>query len=289
MLLGAVHFLLLGGVDHPVRGFYPTLGGKERPENAYPLFREFVLTHQASIIPILEQRLVQTNEVARSSVLLPAYHLVAEEADQELAVIEFGTSAGLNLIFDRYHHTFDPGPSLGPAGSGVHLQCAVRGQGLPDLAMPTVTWRRGLDLNPLDVTNESNARWLEALTWPDEGDRVARLRTAIAEFKTDPPRLDRGGLEQLSTTIADVPADHALCLSHSLMLHQLAPADREAIHEILIEAGRPAYRVAFEFDRDRDGWWLELTMYEGGTCRSTNLAEAHSHGAWIRWVDDGPS
>ena len=47
MILGAVHFLLLRGADHPLKRFYGTLGGTATVENEdpFPDFRDFVLSH----------------------------------------------------------------------------------------------------------------------------------------------------------------------------------------------------------------------------------------------------
>ena len=46
--------------------------------------------------------------------------------------------------------------------------------------VPRVAWRSGLDLNPLDVRNEDDVEWLETLIWPDQPDRLARFRAAVA-------------------------------------------------------------------------------------------------------------
>lgn len=40
--------------------------------------------------------------------------------------------------------------------------------------VPEVTWRAGLDLNPLDVADDDDVRWLERLIWPGEAGRVER-------------------------------------------------------------------------------------------------------------------
>jgi hypothetical protein len=42
--------------------------------------------------------------------------------------------------------------------------------------LPEIVWRRGIDLNPLDVTNDDDMRWLEACIWPDQVHRIERLR-----------------------------------------------------------------------------------------------------------------
>src|ERR1044071_3690083 len=50
LLFGAVHFLLLGGVQHPLVDFYPDLSQNPRPiEDSYPNFRAFCLEHAREI------------------------------------------------------------------------------------------------------------------------------------------------------------------------------------------------------------------------------------------------
>jgi len=284
MLFGAVHYLLLGGIDHPLHRFYSTVGGEAPPEESYPDFRAFVLEHQAEIVPILKERAVQTNEVARSSILLPGYDHVAQESGRGLAIVELGTSAGLNLVFDRYHYSYDPGPAVGDPTSAVNLECIVEGQALPNIDIPNVGWRLGIDLNPVDVTHEPDARWLQALVWPDQPARFHRLEAAISEFNSDPPRLLTGGLDVLQETIADAPTDLALCVSHSFMRSQLDKATRDRFHDILLAADRTVHRVSFEPAADRASWLLECTTYAQGLSASRRLAEAHYHGAWIRWL-----
>ena len=64
------------------------------------------------------------------------------------------------------------------AGAGPELDCDVRGPApLPDRP-PTVAWRGGIDLHPLDVTDEDQMAWLTTLVWPEHDDRRARLRAA---------------------------------------------------------------------------------------------------------------
>ncbi len=67
-------------------------------------------------------------------------------------------------------------------------------------ALPEVAWRAGLDLAPIDVTDDESVSWLESLVWPGEGDRLALLRAAIAVARADPPRVVRGDLRH------DLPA-----------------------------------------------------------------------------------
>ena len=49
----------------------------------------------------------QTNEIARSAMLLPGFLAIAREAGLPLDICEIGSSAGLNLLFDRFAYDFD--------------------------------------------------------------------------------------------------------------------------------------------------------------------------------------
>ena len=103
---------------------------------------------------------MQTNEVARSAALVRG---IAALGRDRIDLLELGTAGGLLLYPDRYHDTpFE------------------------------VVRRRGIDRNPVDVTTEEGARLLEAFVWPDQGDRLARLRAAIEVVRRDPPELIRG-------------------------------------------------------------------------------------------------
>jgi hypothetical protein len=153
----------------------------------YPEFRELVTAHWDEISAEMLVRRTQTNEPARCATLLPALLSLP----QPLALIEVGASAGLCLLPDRYRYDYGSGP-IGPAGSPVVLRCEA-GPAPPD-RVPEIAWRVGIDIAPIDVAEESATRWLEALVWPGEGDRLERLRSALEVAREDPPRLIRGDI-----------------------------------------------------------------------------------------------
>ena len=86
-------------------------------------------------------------------------------------------AAGLCLYPDEYQYRFD-GLSIGPPESLVRIDCAVSGDVPVPAEVPEVVWRAGIDLNPLDVADDDDLRWLESLIWPGQPERVARLRAA---------------------------------------------------------------------------------------------------------------
>src|ERR1700687_1317974 len=64
LFLAAVHFLLLNGIRDPLARFYSTLTTSVLPpEEAYPHFRAFCFKYQQDLLPLLSDRLVQTNEI----------------------------------------------------------------------------------------------------------------------------------------------------------------------------------------------------------------------------------
>jgi len=74
--------------------------------------------------------------------------------------------------------------------------------------MPAVVARVGVDLDPVDVTDADDARWLRACLWPDQPERVARLEAEMALAATAPPLLLQGdAVEVVPDAFARVPAD----------------------------------------------------------------------------------
>ena len=131
LLLAAVHSLLLGGVDHALGAFYPSVTHRAAvpPGDPMPAFRAFCRDYRNALLDLVSTGLVQTNEPRRCTVLLPAFATVARLAGgRPLALIEIGASAGLNLLFDRYGYDYGAGWSVGIPGrlSGSPARCAGR-------------------------------------------------------------------------------------------------------------------------------------------------------------------
>ncbi len=195
LLLAAVHYLLLGGADHELARYYDSValvaGRPFAPPTADvgPVFSHFCLDHRAALLNLLATRRTQTNEVGRSAALLPALcAIAAQEPDgPPLALLDLGTSAGLNLHFDHFHYLYRQRSDgaiqeAGDPASGVTLECTVRGElaDLPPLHHPpALVTRAGLDASPIDPTTEDGARWLLACLWPDNLPRFTRMKAAL--------------------------------------------------------------------------------------------------------------
>src|SRR5580658_4347102 len=87
---------------------------------------------------------------------------------------------------------------------------------LPDTSISPPT-------NPLDVRNPDDMTWLETLVWPDQPERLARLRAAIQVARTDPPRIVAGDLlTSLPSLAAEAPKDATLVVFHTAVLAYVA-------------------------------------------------------------------
>jgi hypothetical protein len=294
LFFAAVHYLLLGGIDHPLAAFYPDLAPQPAPFTAaYPVFRDFCLEHSQEIRLLVHTRRVQTNEVGRCAGLLPAFEMIRRRCGgRPLALVEIGTSAGLHLLWDRYHYDYGPAGTVGDPSALVRLVCEPRGPYPPPLPplMPEVAYRVGIDIAPIDLYGEQATRWLRALIWPEHADRRQLLAAALTMAQEDPPRIVGGDAEDvLPQVLAEVPADAMLCVFDSFTLNQVPRIKRERILARLTEhaAVRDLYRVA------QEGWSLtepphvELSTYHKGTVSRERLAYCESHGRWIEWLRPG--
>lgn len=292
MLFAAVHYLLLYGSPHPLRRFYGSITETPAPpDDAYPSFHDFCLAYADAIRPLLAERRVQTNEVRRCALLYPAFaRAQALGGRQSLALIEVGTSGGLNLLPDRYAYDFGDGHRRGDAASSLLLATELRGEGRPPLLerFPSVASRVGLDLNPIDLADADAVRWLRALIWPEHLDRRARLDEAIAIFRAGPPPVLAGdALALLPDVLDSIPNDVTACVYHSMTTVQFSPTMRERFSALLAESGarRPLVRLGMEGDQDH-GIMIRAYTYAGGEERESTLAECEPHGAWLRWAGE---
>jgi hypothetical protein len=164
--------------------YFPSAGGRRAPDVAFVSHVWDLLQREHAVLRHhLRQRATQTNETGRSAVLRLALDLIADpsanlSATSRLALFDFGASAGLNLGVDADRVTV--GSRRRGAGTRLDLHCDWRGGELPPARDWTLEARAGTDLAPIDPSLPSQRRWLEACTWPDDTQRLDRLRQALA-------------------------------------------------------------------------------------------------------------
>ena len=206
-------------------------------------FRDFLEARWDDVSRIVLSRSTQTNEAGRCATLLPSLAAISVAEAKPLALLEVGASAGLVLYPDRYGYEFDDGTTVtrlspGPDGAAAApvLKCAISGSVPVPAALPPVAWRAGIDLNPLDVADPDDVAWLEALVWPEQEFRRARLRQAVAIARQDPPLLVAGDLnEELLDLAARAPADTALVVFHSAVMGYLTARGRAEFRQTMLQ------------------------------------------------------
>lgn len=293
LLLAAVHYLLLGGLDHPLGAIYEREAPPAPGEAAGP-FRDLCLDHEPEILEILATRRVQTNEVGRSALIGPALTWGAARLPGPLRLVDVGCSAGLNLLCDRYLLDYGPHGTTGDPAAPLRIECRVAA-GEPPIAprLPPLEDRVGVDLDPPDLADPDGARWLLACVWPGTG-RSERTRLAIEEARRDPPRVLTGNALDLLPDLLAAPRAGSDVVLTTWSFSYIPPEDRPRFVEILEHAGkeRPLVWIACDTAGVVDpvkpadpapGDVLSAVAFDAGGAAATLLGYAHSHGVWLDW------
>jgi hypothetical protein len=293
LLFGAVHYLLLQGYPTALALYYRSLTPTPYPpEKAFPAFRDFCLENSRDIERLLRTRRVQTNEIRRCSYLFLGFSLIAKLAGgRPLALIEIGPSAGLNLMWNRYRYHYGEYGMFGDGKASVAIECAFQGEKRPPYpqGIPEVSYKVGLDINPIDIRDPEQALWLRALIWPEHIERNLLLEQAIEIAKQDPPKLLAGdGIELLPEAVEAAPAEATVCVFHSYTVNQFPPEARERLRAVIAQEAASKeqfYHLSAEwFDSPQPE--LELTLFRNGQSDHHLLAYCEAHGRWIEWLDD---
>lgn len=262
-LLGGLHYLVLGG-----------LASWDDVDGALDTHAEFLRRHAA------EQQ-VQTNEVQRSYALLPAFLAVAD--GRPLDLLELGPSAGLNLVWDRYAYRYRTGD-----WGASELRLSGDDRVPPPAALLArdvhVARRRGIDRSPVDVTTEHGARVLQSFVWPDQTERLERLRRAIEILRADPPELITGDyVELFGSVFGDSLEGAQPIVFQTASTMYLTPDELEQLRRAMHASGRerPFTYIGTSQGPDNAGYALEAQHFPGGEVE--RLAVFDFHGEWLEW------
>jgi hypothetical protein len=299
--------VLRGAASDPqVIGFLLTLPREKRQPNLFlaaarHLFgtptgwdqlRSRVLQDKDALRAVMLERSTQTNEPGRCAALLP----VLAGLPEPLALLEVGASAGLCLLPDFYG--YDYGRTIlapeAPRSTPPVFSCVANSATPVPARLPHVVWRAGLDLNPVDLSIPGEVGWLEALVWPEQTDRLARLRAAIKIAAEQKPRLVKGDLRtDLAALARGAPKDATLVIFHTAVLAYISSAaERE---EFARSVGLLCdYWIANEMPQvfpdiarraGREGPRGSFLLSVNGA----PMAWADPHGAWLDTVGAAPS
>jgi hypothetical protein len=286
-LLGALHDRVLSGEDPALAAAYPQPGRAVDVAEAWRLARAALAAAPARFAYFMSHE-PQTNEVRRSVCLVGGFLTVAKETGLPIRAFELGASAGLNLSWDHFRYRLGEADWGDPA-SPLKLDSDWTGPRPPVDAEVQVVERAACDRRPVVLADPIQRRRLLAYLWPDQFERVERIRAAIELA------LDLG----VTVETADAPAwaaeraapraGAATVLYHSVFWQYMPVASQRALSEAIAAHGaRATAEAPFAWLRmepppgDLAGMEVRLTLWPGGEERK--LADVHPHGASVRWV-----
>ena len=287
-LFVAVQYLLLEDPSDPLAQYYANLSPNPRPpEQAFPDFARFCRQHREEILQLMRTRSIQATMPERCAAILPLLSDIADRAGQPLNLIEIGCSAGILLTFDKYAYALRGRGQLGPVDAPITFDLEVRGAG-PELHIPKVALRIGLDLRLVDAKLKDEQRWLLAQFHPEARNRQEHLATALAVVtRTAIDFREGNAIDLLPRAISDSPGP--LCVFHSNCVIYWDEVGKTKLEEILKNASRrrTIYRMSMEPEPNRP---LELASaeYRDGVSKPLVAATTendHTVVTWSNWRD----
>lgn len=217
----------------------------------------------------METRYIQTNETSRAIAWLwPASIIAAADPGRGLEVIDFGASAGLNLVADRLPWIWD----------------REDGRALEPTELPQITGRTGIDLRPLNLLDPDDVRWLRALLWPGQRERSERFEAALAAYRElaeagEVSPIEAASVDEATAAMAPRTGDDSRALGFQTVMHDYLPDDVRA----RFDAAKRDWLAASE---PSAALWSELEITEGGdhsenamaiTIRMASGGDSESH------------
>lgn len=287
-LLGGVHRRVLSGLEPELAAHYPSTGGDGDADAAVAPLLAVLAAHTDALRAGLE-RPPQTNEVGRAAPLVGALWHLQSIRPLPVRLQEIGASAGLNLLADRFRFETD-GHATGPVGSPVVFRDAWTGAVPAAGPQLEVVERLGCDRSPVDPASDDGALTLMSYVWPDQTERVERLRGALAIAREVPVHVVEESASDFLATLAPVEGTWTV-IWHSVMWMYLDDAERDAVVAHLDRAGAeaqeqaPLAHVSFEApgleaDSGR-AFEVGVRTWPGGVRRV--LGHAPAHGLPVEW------
>lgn len=282
---GGLHALYGSGREPALAPIYAG-----EPADDAALVRSAIRRHEAYLLPWLDGP-PQTNEAGRSSNFIAAMLWLASQGlPPRFECLEVGSSAGINLMIDRYRYDLG-GVVTGPDPAVMAFAPEWRGPPPPAEAISFASLK-GCDIAPVDLTDPEQALRLKAYIWPEHRERFGRMDAAIAAARERAPDVVKmNAADFVERQLSQPQAEGTTrVLMHSIVM-QYVPADqRERIVRAMELAGARANAeralawIAVEGDRTLLGHGVKVRYWPGGETWHP-LGRSHAHGAWIEWLE----
>ncbi|MFO1445341.1 DUF2332 domain-containing protein [Bacillus sp. Bva_UNVM-123] len=285
LLFGAVHYLLLKGHEHPLQKYYQSL--TKHPlegKDSFNTFKDFCRANKDEMKVILKSKLVQTNEVRRCAYLYPSFCYMYNKIQKPLSLIEIGTSAGLQLLWDKYQYSYGTNKIFGDQNSTIHITAEIKGNRFPSLLQhsPPVVSKIGLDLHVNHLSDSEDFLWLKSLIWPEHEERLELFEKAAQHLKENPVKLVEGdGIALLSHIVEQAPSDSVICIFHTHVANQIPENMKLKLIENIRTIG--SKRDIFHLYNNMWDKKLHLDYFINGIEHNKIIGETDGHGRWFTW------
>jgi hypothetical protein len=281
---GGLHYLALAGQAPELARHFPSCGGHPDFGTLWAAIDQTQAGHAGFLVQFMT-RPPQTNEVQRSALILPGLNWIAALAGSDMELLEIGSSAGLNQFPDHVRVDYG-GFTLGPKDAALNLVATWHGPTLADRPIH-VSARGGCDLTPIDASSSEGALRLQAYIWPDQVDRMARLRSALALGLA--PVIDPSpAADWLAARLIRPQAASVRVIYHSYVWAYIPAAERSAITKLIEAAATclsPGQSLAWlraEDDEEQRNHYLSLSLWPMSI--DQRLARCNPHGQWLHWL-----
>jgi hypothetical protein len=283
-LMAALHRQVLRGQAPQLAAHYPSVGGTAGVRGAWADARALLLEQPEQISTDVGLS-CQTNEPGRSVALLAGLlHVTRSYPDRPVRLLEFGASAGLNLLVDRYRIG-----DFGPRAADPLVRVPWEGRP-PAPAQLTITARGGCDRAPLDPGTAEGRLALTASVWADQVERFHRLTVALRAAADGGVRVEQATASVwIARRLAEPAAGTATVVWHSVVWQYLDGEERRSVSATLDAAGAAAQEdsplVLLSFEPELRGrrdiaFALRATRWPGGV--REHLADGQGHGPPVR-------
>ncbi len=288
LFFGAVHYLLLKESNHELSQYYPSITAKPGAyADSFPCFKAFCVKQREQITAILKERIVQTNEVRRCGYLYPIFTHIYNTVKKPLSLIEIGTSAGLQLLWDKYAYTYNSKEIYGDLNANVHIQSTIKGGTLPPLSKnsPPVANRFGVDLHINDLADCEDALWLNALIWPEHKERRLLFEQAsicMMRNSVEINLIEGDGIGCLENLSKEIPKESVICIFHTHVANQMTADLKNRLIDNVKSIGEE--RDAFHIYNNIWDGALHLDSFINGKETHERIAKTDGHGKWFEWL-----
>ncbi len=283
-ITGGIHALHLAGEEPQLEPIYRGLVADDAG-----IVGEAMIAHEAPLLPWLDGP-PQTNEAGRSSNFIAAMLWLADRGlPPRFECLEIGSSAGINLMLDRYRYDLG-GVVVGPNDATMQFAPEWKGAPPPDCRFEFASLE-GCDVAPVDLTDPAQALRLKAYIWPEHTIRFERMDAAIRAAQARAPRVTKmNAADFVEDRLAKPQAPGTTrVLMHSIVWQYVPEDQQQRVTAAMEKAGaaatadRPISWIRLEANRTTHRHELTVRYWPGGE-DETMLARAHAHGADIEWL-----